>query len=267
MDFNYKWDQQRRERQNVDPSEIINMWWRISKPIIREDTVEQTQQQTFDPNKAPQYINYIESGKLPTWMKSGTPQANNFIAEAWDWYIDAKSKDLKQKWFTISNAEAFKNVDSKTLEAVNKAISQVPAFEQAMNDLIKLVWESWTEFPVSWKWREINQKIKNAQLIAKEIYNLWVLNWPDLSLMESIIANPATWTSKLEWTFVDYKDLLKKWKETILWNAYAQAKNIWLTPISKSVKYTANTEYPVWTILEKDWVTYTVGADWNFYEE
>lgn len=204
-------------------------------------------QAVFDPNKAPQYINYIESGKLPTGMKSWTPQANKFIAEAWDWYINAKSKDLQQKWFTISNAEAFKNVDSKTLEAVNKAIAQVPAFEKAMNDVIAIVEKSWTEFPLSWKGREINQKIKNAQLIAKEIYNLWVLNWPDLALMESIIANPATRTSKLEWTFVDYKDLLKKWKETILWNAYAQAQNIWLSPISKTTKVSTSAQ----SILDK----------------
>ena len=224
-------------------------------------------QAVFDPNKAPQYINYIESGKLPTGMKSWTPQANKFIAEAWDWYIDAKSKDLQQKWFTISNAEAFKNVDSKTLEAVNKAIAQVPAFEKAMDDIIKLVEKSWTEFPISSKGREINQKIRNAQLIAKEIYNLWVLNWPDLALMESIIANPATRTSKLEWTFVDYKDLLKKWKETILWNAYAQAQNIWLSPISKTTKYTPNTDYPTWTIVEKDWIMYLVWQDGNFYEQ
>lgn len=40
MDYNYKWDQQRRERRWVDPAEIINMWWRISKPIIRGDTVQ-----------------------------------------------------------------------------------------------------------------------------------------------------------------------------------------------------------------------------------
>ena len=251
MDFNYKWDQQRRERQNVNPSEIINMWWRISKPIIREDTVEQTQQQTFDPNKAPQYINYIESGKLPTWMKSGTQQANQFILEAGDGYIDAKSKDLKQKWFTISNSEAFKNVDSKTLESVNKAISQVPAFRKAMDDIIALVDKKWTELPFTTWGKEINQKIKNVQLIAKEIYNLWVLNWPDLSLMESIISNPASNFAKIWWAFVDYKDLLEKWRDTILQNAYAQANNIWLSPIKQN--NTANTKVSASanTILDK----------------
>lgn len=210
-------------------------------------------EQTFDPNKAPDYINYIEKWKLPTWMKSWTKAYNDFISQAWEWYIDSKSKELSQKWFTISNPEAFKNIDAKTLESVNKAISQVPAFEQAMNELITLVWERWTELPFTSWGKEINQKIKNAQLIAKEIYNLWVLNWPDLALMESIIANPAGNYSKLWWAFVDYKDLLEKGKQTILSNAYAQASNIWLEPIDKNVKNQSTTPSLLANPVVKSW--------------
>lgn len=40
IDYNYKNDEQKRERLNVNPWEILGLWGVLSRPIIREDTVQ-----------------------------------------------------------------------------------------------------------------------------------------------------------------------------------------------------------------------------------
>lgn len=94
-----------------------------------------------------------------------------------------------------------------------------------MDDLIQLVKENGTENPYSETGRKMTASAKNLQLIAKEIYNLGVLNGPDLSLMESIIANPTDMTANTIGSFQNYETLLKNAKTTILQNAIAQAKS------------------------------------------
>ena len=58
------------------------------------------------------------------------------------------------------------------------------------------------------------------------------MNWPDLSLMESIIANPIDWTAKGQQLFgVSFKKSLENAKAKIMNNAIEKAKSIWLAPI------------------------------------
>lgn len=236
MDYNYKGDQQQRERLNVNPDEIFNKGGKISQPIVNNTTVANTpapKSSQSDPNLFPQYVNYVENGKLPVGMKEGTGKAREFQEQAFDGYIKGKSEDMKQKGFSISNPTAFTSQDPDTLKAVNKSISQVQPFIKAMDDIIKLSKDNNAPLPFTKAGRELSQKIKNAQLIAKEIYNLWVLNWPDLSLMESIIANPVWWTTRGSNMFASYPELLEKGKQTVLNNAYSQANSIGLDPINK----------------------------------
>lgn len=94
-----------------------------------------------------------------------------------------------------------------------------------MDDLIKQVKENGTENPYGETGRKMNSSVKNLQLIAKEIYNLGVLNGPDLSLMESIISNPTDATANTIGSFQNYETLLKNAKTTILNNAISQAKS------------------------------------------
>ena len=55
----------------------------------------------------------------------------------------------------------------------------------------------------------MSAEVRNSQLLAKEIYNLGVLNGPDLSLMESIIANPTDTSANTIGSFQDYAKLLE----------------------------------------------------------
>jgi hypothetical protein len=116
-----------------------------------------------------------------------------------------------------------------------------------MDQLIALTDKYGTEL-LPWNAKnQMNMLVKDAQLQAKEIYNLWVLNWPDLSLMEAIISNPASITAKWEQLFgVNFKKSLENAKKKIMDNAYEKAKSIWLSPISQSkATNTAQNSTPV----------------------
>lgn len=181
----------------------------------------------FDPSKFPQYINYMETGKLPVWMKDWSPAAKQFIAQAQEGYISGKEKSFNPKWFTIANPDAFIGTDDKQKVAISDAVAQVQPFIQSMDKVIELAKKYNTELPFTVAGKEINQEVKNAQLIAKEIYNLWVLNGPDLSLMEAIISNPAWNFSKFTFR-QNYSKQLERAKKTILDNAISKLKSAWL---------------------------------------
>lgn len=190
---------------------------------------------SYDPNRMPDYIKYIEKWVMPTGMKDGSVNWQKFKAEAQEWYIAAKEEALKQKWFTITNPEAYLSTDQDTRTNVNKAVEQVPWFIDTMDRLIALTKEQGTEAPRTASALQMKQLVVDAQLKAKEIYNLWVLNWPDLELMQAIIKDPVGFGAKIAANTPlirrDYAQLLRNAKETILSNAYGKASQVWLSPV------------------------------------
>lgn len=158
-------------------------------------------------------------------MKDNSRKADEFRAEATQGYTDAKNQQLGESNFKITNPQAFIATSPKQKEDISNAIRQVAPFITGMDDLIKLVNENGTENPYTETGRKMTASAKNLQLIAKEIYNLGVLNGPDLSLMESIIANPTDLTANTLGSFQDYGSLLKEAKKTILQNVVSQAKS------------------------------------------
>lgn len=211
---------------------------------LLKQPAKQTQQ--FDPNKTAQYTSYVESWKMPVWMKSWTPMADQFIREANQWYIQAKEKVANQAWFTISNPDAFIGVDDKVRDTVNKWLSSLPAFRDTMDKLIKEVEKSGTEI-MPWETKtKMQQLVTNAKLQAKEIYNLWVLNWPDLDLMSTIIPDPtAPWAkfNQLFWAWISYKEALKSAKDTVLWVWQSNASQVGLTPTQQEQSWTVSKDF------------------------
>ena len=206
-------------------------------PWLAKILQQQTQQKNQEPKQSdfPQYTSYIENGKLPAWMKDWTSKAESFKQQALDWYIKGKEQEFNWAWLTISNPTAFASAvtDASKIKEVNKAVLTLPKFKDTMDQLISLEKEYWTENRPTQAKQTMNMLVKDAQLQAKEIYNLWVLNWPDLSLMESIIPNPTSWSAlwpQILW-WVSYNEMLKSAKDKVLWNAYAQARTIWLSPM------------------------------------
>lgn len=181
-----------------------------------------------DSSKYPSYIKYVESGQVPTWMKEWSAQFDQFQKDAETWYIQAKQKEVWASWFNIENPQAFSSTSKKQKEDISTAIQNVQPFVSSMDRVKELVKKYGTENPYSEWGKMINAEVKNAQLIAKEIYNLGVLNWPDLSLMEAIIANPTSiWSNLMPWQ--DYVSQLESGKQKILENMKAKAWSVWLS--------------------------------------
>lgn len=183
---------------------------------------------TPDPNRTSQYINYMEKGTLPTGMKDGSAAAQAFREQAQTGYVAAKNSQVANSWFTISDPNAFVATSPKQKEDISTAIQQVQPFIDSMDRLIAMTKANGTEAPITEVGKKMNAEVKNAQLIAKEIYNLWVLNGPDLSLMETIIQNPTSLGSNLT-AWQDYAGLLENAKETILNNAVSKAGTVGLS--------------------------------------
>lgn len=228
--------------------EIMNKNWWFQDPSLPNDKWHfefkwvQGWETTFNKAKTPQYIDYIEKWKIPTWLKVWTTAYDDFINQAEQWYTQAKNETLKTKWFEITNSQSYASTSAKQKEAINEAINNVAPFIQSMDKVIALTKKYWNESKLTDVWTKMNQEIRNAQLLAKEIYNLWVLNWPDLQLMEDIIKNPTNLTGIwLVWR--DYAKLLEEWKKTILDNAISKANSVWLDFIWQW-NPTGNTTWP-----------------------
>lgn len=189
-----------------------------------------TEQKEYDVGRYPQYREYIEDGKLPAGMKDNTRQASVFRQEALEGYTAGKNSLLQKSWLSISDDKAYMSTTVDQRKAVDKAVQNINPFITTMDKLIELTKKYGNESTATPAGKEMEVLVRNAQLLAKEIYNLWVLNWPDLELMQSIIANPTNRTGI--WNpLINHAKMLEKGKKTILDNAYSMGATVGITPV------------------------------------
>ena len=149
------------------------------------------------------------------------------------------------------------NVDKDTRKTINKWLASIPAFENTMDKLISLVDEYGTEI-IAWTVKTQMKTLYNDALLqAKEIYNLWVLNWPDIDIMMDVIPNPTGWRAKfsqLFWAGISYREALRNSKGSVQWVAESNARLLWLgkpeTP-AKTVDKTVDKQVPEQMQLEQ----------------
>lgn len=228
----------------------INDQWKFSVP---------PSSQWWDPAKLPQYIEYMEGWKLPVWMKDWTVQAEQFRNQAQWEYIKAKNQAFKTQWFEIKNPEAFVSTSTAQKKAIDTAITNVQPFLSSMDALIKTVNDNkWTvPTKLSASGMDINQKTVNAQLLAKEVYNLWVLNWPDLVLMQSIIPNVTTLENMTKAQWLDFWKVLSNAKSIVLNNAINQGKWAGLEFIQSKERDAQLKEKYQWILQSNFWLNLT----------
>ena len=193
----------------------------------------QTQQQapvaqtpTYNTKAYPLYRSYIEDGKMPTakqledyWLDTDT-----FLTDAEAGYTDLKNRELSRAWFSMIDPNLFINLEPKTRLDLQKSIDYTRSFQSALSNLRNKIEEDWLALnSYTDLWAEYESDITNLQLIAKEIYNLWVLNWPDLGLMKRILPNPVGIYANYLWkeTILDVLDSAnKKFQDNINSKAY-----------------------------------------------
>ncbi len=177
-------------------------------------------------------------------------QYNNYKSVRWTKW----SSYTLPEWFVVSNPELFNQVSDKS--KINNTIKAYSALKSTAEKLKALVLEYWTEIRPTKAKTNMQQYVRDIQLQAKELYNLWVLNWPDLELMESVIYNPTTkqakWESFINWrSKQDIWDIMEEWINTVNEKAIIELENQWISTGS-SVSSTGNGR----------WLTGTVNLQW-----
>lgn len=128
----------------------------------------------IDTKNTPAYVDYMENGKTPA--KLGGANLDAWKEQAAKGYVAAKRNEYARSGFEIEDPDAFISTDSKVKQDIAKQIPRIQAFIDKMDNLKRLVREHGSEHPWTEAGKEMAAIAKDAQLTAKEIYNLGVLN-------------------------------------------------------------------------------------------
>ena len=163
------------------------------KAMVERSTTLNWQESPF----LPSYMDYIEKWQEPAKyiLESMGMDFQEFARKSKENYAYAKQEEYAEKWFEVTNPNAIARMTTKNMNDLTTSIDKMRWLESAFDEYISLLEEYGTEF--TWVWDELlNWARSDIVLLAKEIYNLWVLNWPDLEIMESVLwVNPTTFRS------------------------------------------------------------------------
>lgn len=231
-----------------------NWSWLDPKAFIpSEETIEKWVK--YDQNKISEYKDYMETWSLPTGMKFWTDAYNNFVQEANEWYRDVSEKILKQKWFNLVDYETYKDISNDDRKKLAEEIKSFWAFEQSMDKLITYAEKYWNK-TLPWTTKKlIEQETQNAFLQAKELFNLWVLNGPDIDILAKVIPDITSngITQLFKWAITDEVKLMEWAKKSISDNVKASFNAKWITPIGeKSDSDEFDNFYDWWELSEWD---------------
>lgn len=148
----------------------------------------------FNENRASSYLSYMEWWWLPTNAVLGEfGWADKFTKEATQWYIETKTKELAEVWYDLKNPQLLIAQDPKNRETLVSDLKTLASHKSKVEWIVEDIRENW--FPRQWAYWEgaiMLAKVRALQLEAKEEdwFNLWVLTWPDLDLIEDILPTP-----------------------------------------------------------------------------
>lgn len=177
---------------------------------------------SYDKNMLSTYTQFVETGKKPTEKQiAQLGGIEKFTQDANQAYLDTQNKVLGSQNMSIDNPDFYVSMnadDRKQFKADAKTIKNVTL---KIDDIIRRVQTDWLpNQTLSGKWSELKALVRDLQLQMKGegLYNLWVLNWPDLSLLESVIPTP---------------DLIAKawWKDNFI-NKLVQARDMFTNQIN-----------------------------------
>lgn len=143
---------------------------------------------------SPMFTKYIESWTMPTpaTLKGMWMDSYKFVTEANKDFVKTAKSDFAMKWFDVTNAGTLTRtpnaIKQKLLASIDATASAQPSFDK----LIALVEQYWSEVMPGQIKDQMTQLYEDILLQGKEIYNLWVLNWPDLEIMEEVLGGRPT---------------------------------------------------------------------------
>lgn len=215
MDYNYKWDEKPRERSNVNISEIMNLWWLISKPVISEDTVDTTKPLTD--KQFTQSNQIITSFKSDPQIKAfeeaftnGTSLLSSLNEASWPWDVSAIFQFMKAldpqsvvreaEFETAAKSagvwEQFKNIPANKIEWTKLTPAQRIAFGKLAKQFIK---DKGNLYQI--KYKDWIRRLEKQQIDT----NVFPTNLADQ--IDTYLWSPTQSTSAPSWTKTNYQSI------------------------------------------------------------
>lgn len=192
-----------------DPTKWLQQW-------------SETPNKPYDPSMLSTYTKFIETWQKPTekqiaelwWIEKFTSDANKAYLDVQNRILNAQNMKLTDPEFYVSMSPDERKEFAKDSKTVKNVVSKV-------DSIIKKVQDSGLpRQTLVWKWGALKWEITDLQMQMKWewAYALWVLTWPDLALLESVIPSP---------------DLVNKaWGEEQFINRLIQARDMFTNQIN-----------------------------------
>lgn len=157
------------------------------------------QKEKYNPNLWPSYINYVMYGKNPTKDQIESLWG---IEEFWDqamsYYVEKTTDKYDRLWFDFYDPSLLISSDLDTRKTVEQDLNEYAKVAWTMDKLIDLVDKEWLWVSsLTGHWAKVASLARELQIYAKweKQFNLWVLNWPDLTILEWFLPTPtyASW--------------------------------------------------------------------------
>lgn len=209
----------------VKPNELDNVYNQYV------DSVSNAPKAPINVASLPLYKKYVEDGTLPSkdalkwlWMTS-----EQFVDSAGEWYdkfLREKENEINSVYPTlnIEFTPSYNNISATQKEKLNESLTKIWDIDQRIGQLKKLFEENGTEV-LPTKAKSVMETLRKQIILkAKEVENLWVLNGPDLWILEDLLPS-TTWV--LSWMFSFDKNTLAK-LDNIQENYRSDAKTKWI---------------------------------------
>lgn len=162
----------------------------------------------FETTNLSLYRAYAEDGKLPSKdaLKGLKMNSQKFIQNADAWYtkfLESQAKEISAEQPTLDivyNPQKYSAISATQREKLNESVIKIGDIDRRITRLRELFDENGTEVIPTKAKAEMNSLRQQIILKAKEVENLWVLNWPDLWILEDLLPS-TTWFWSGVWSF------------------------------------------------------------------
>lgn len=188
----------------ADSGVNISWHWFSERP-------EYVDQSAYNPNLAASYTKYMENGIAPNkadleslwWLEAFGKAATAF-------YIENKTRAFSKLWFDLVDPNLLIASTPSDRKDLTTDLNNLVKYKNVFDEMIKDIEESGLpKQNITGRWRLLKQKARELQIFAKgeKQFNLWVLNWPDMSILEDFLPTPWSVNATLAWKDTVLKQL------------------------------------------------------------
>lgn len=202
----------------------------------------------YNPDDAWVYKKYLSWGASKSdyeqfWGK------NELSKQAAAWYKNSIASRFDNVWFEVSDTflDYYKTLSSSKQTEVDDVLWEVASIVSQTDKVLNYLEVNWvpsSTTALTGNWTKYLQELRKLQMSAKSenIFNLWVLNWPDLEVLNDIL--PASRRNVLVLDDDEVKESIISYRDYLIENFNAKNMTKWLA-------YSYKWSYPEWTYINK----------------